>query len=320
MTERLSGWEPLPSADWPIFVNALPRPWPKEIIHHDCRWWAARERLGERKFPGRPFLAGRWGCSDWTVREVMQAENWQDPHHPHPSKCCCPPCNAGRIAAGVPLGARHTAASLPPVGRQSAASFPPAAERTNADTSQFAASLPPVRRQSAASFPPRASSSRTDHRSPITEDLVCVPRAPDPSPAMVDPKPPPPPDMPPDAADWPKVLEAAPKAARISRLLLESGLLTVGSVRRLTLEELRGHIGPAHARTVADALEARGTPLGIDMPTPRAGAPPGQPRAGPSNRQAQAAATRMADTRKFMERSALQVIDEPTFTQLEAAK
>jgi hypothetical protein len=148
----------------------------------------------------------------------------------------------------------------------------------------------------------------TDHRSPITEEFVCESRAPDRGLVAEQASPPPP-----GADDWPSILQASPKAARIARLLLESGLLTFASVRRLTLDELRGSIGPAHARVVADALEAARMPM-IDKPTPRAGAPPGQPRAGPSNRIAAAEADRQARTRRMLDAPALDPFAPPQIT------
>ena len=66
---------------------------------------------------------------------------------------------------------------------------------------------------------------------------------------------------PPDAADWLAILDGHPKAARIARLLYENRIRTVEQARRYTPDELRGFVGAAYARLVADALERAGTPI-----------------------------------------------------------
>ena len=299
MTERLPGFDPLPSADWPAVADGLRRPWPKEAAAHDLRWHAMRTRVHGRKFPGRPYFVGRWGITDWEVKNLLRS-NWRDPAFP----------------------AASDSASAPPEVRQRAASPPPAVERMNADTLPVSASAPPEVRQRAAKETPRAEFKITDppitdHREDPSGGVAAATAPPKPDPAL---------DL---YAVWKsahptsRALTADNRKAAI-RILAECGGLEPaatylswvresgderarqirgdapwpdGSItRRDDLESLSRHI-PAR---LASALEWQERDRSDRQPTPRAGAPPGQPRAGPSNRIAAAEDDRQARTRRML--------------------
>ena len=85
----MSGWDRIEGHWWPSIADALPRPWPREAVLMDLRWWDGQERIncatggrsGGRR-PGRPALCQRWGWTDRTARNLMAAvEEWRDPHH-----------------------------------------------------------------------------------------------------------------------------------------------------------------------------------------------------------------------------------------------
>jgi len=75
-----SGWDPMEAKHWPMICASIPRPWPREAVLHDLRWWAARERMGDGKRPGRPVLEARWGWTSHKARGAMLSEDeWGDP-------------------------------------------------------------------------------------------------------------------------------------------------------------------------------------------------------------------------------------------------
>ena len=83
MTKPITGWDPIASDAWPMIAASLAKPWPVEAVHHDLRWWAARERRGERQRPGRPALVARYGWGDRKLRDLMaDPARWEDPAHP----------------------------------------------------------------------------------------------------------------------------------------------------------------------------------------------------------------------------------------------
>lgn len=63
----MAGWVPMDADWWPVIAESLPKPWPREAILQDLRWWAAR-----RGRPGRVVLARRWGVTQWGVRRVLR--------------------------------------------------------------------------------------------------------------------------------------------------------------------------------------------------------------------------------------------------------
>lgn len=141
---RPIGWEPMQAEWWPAVAAKLPRPWPREAVLFDLRWWRGQERATGRKLmPGRPALQQRWGWVEWDARKIMRSESeWMD---------------NDKLSSG------------PPVVLQPLSSGPPAAEPVNAGNSEESSSGPPAVLQPLSSNPPRARSLYTDHRSPITE-------------------------------------------------------------------------------------------------------------------------------------------------------
>jgi hypothetical protein len=140
----VSGWVPMDADAWPVVANALPRPWPREAILYDLRWWADRVRMGRARRPGRPALRERWGVSDWAAKQLLKAEaEWADPSKP--------PAN------------RQPTASRPPANRQPTASGDKVKGEQSARSRQPTASRPPADHQLTTSEPPHA---RSVHRTP----------------------------------------------------------------------------------------------------------------------------------------------------------
>lgn len=74
------GWDPCDERWWPEIAEALVKPWPREAVMMDLRWWASRIRRGVSCRPGRRLLEARWGWSDWQTRAVLKSEDeWGDP-------------------------------------------------------------------------------------------------------------------------------------------------------------------------------------------------------------------------------------------------
>ena len=149
---RFIGWEPCEATWWSAIRQTIAKPWPREAVLMDLRFWRGQELATKDRpeadrieRPGRPALSELWGWTGWQVRNAFKAEEeWGD---------------------------ALKSASTPPTGRQRAASVPPTAARLNADKVEESASVPPVRRQCSANEPPRARSIYTDppiHLSPIT--------------------------------------------------------------------------------------------------------------------------------------------------------
>ena len=82
-----TGWTPMDAAAWPFIADVIPKPWPREAVAFDLRWWAERERTGTGRMPGRPALCARWGWKDgYRVRSLMRDEAaWADPMHGGPA-------------------------------------------------------------------------------------------------------------------------------------------------------------------------------------------------------------------------------------------
>lgn len=146
------GWEPMQAEWWLVIRATLPKPWPREAVLMDLRFWKGQEvataHRAERlrvKRPGRPTLLKEWGWTDWAVKEAFKAEDeWARP------------------------GA-EVAASAPPAHRQLPASYPPAVERLEAKNIEDSASLPPAYHQPTTSAPPRARSLLRDPEIQSTE-------------------------------------------------------------------------------------------------------------------------------------------------------
>jgi hypothetical protein len=75
MKQTTKPWLPIDSAWWQNIAIELPKPWPRDAVMMDLRWWADQERMGRKKRPGRPTLCKRWGVSDRQVRNALKAED-----------------------------------------------------------------------------------------------------------------------------------------------------------------------------------------------------------------------------------------------------
>lgn len=136
----MAGWVPFDASWWPIVADGLPRPWPREAVLFDLRWWADGERMGRRMRPGRPSLQARWGWSEWAARSTLRSESdWADP-----------------LASPAPL--------------QRLSSDPPAPLQSTRDATPAIASDPPAPLQRSSSDPPAPLPTRVeDHPTPNTQ-------------------------------------------------------------------------------------------------------------------------------------------------------
>ena len=134
MSFRPVGWERIDAEWWAVIRQTIPKPWPREAVLMDLRYWQGQEAVSEGRVerPGRPTLAALWGWTDWQVKQAFKSEGeWTDPR-------------------------RQRTASAPPEDRQPTASAPPAEQQANAGNMEETASQPPVNRQPTASQPPHA--------------------------------------------------------------------------------------------------------------------------------------------------------------------
>lgn len=78
MKQTTKPWLPLDVGWWPNIAIELPKPWPRDAVLMDLRWWADQECMGRKKRPGRPALCERWGWTDWQARATMKDEaSWK---------------------------------------------------------------------------------------------------------------------------------------------------------------------------------------------------------------------------------------------------
>lgn len=159
---RPVGWEPMQAEWWPSVAATIVRPWPREAVLFDLRWWRGQEQATGRKLmPGRPALQERWGMGEWDARKLLRAEaEWADP--------------------------RRKLSSNSPAALQRSSSGPPAAATAKADYLQESSSDSPAALQPPSSnSPSRAILLSTDTPStgsPSTVHADVAPPAP-PAPA-----------------------------------------------------------------------------------------------------------------------------------------
>ena len=75
---RRAPWLPIDAAWWPLVCASLEKPWPREAVWMDLRWWADQERQGMAKRPGRSALCERWGWHEKRARLTMRCGCWED--------------------------------------------------------------------------------------------------------------------------------------------------------------------------------------------------------------------------------------------------
>lgn len=161
---RPIGWEPMQAEWWPSVAATIVRPWPREAVLFDLRWWRGQERATGRKLmPGRPALQERWGMGEWDARKLLRAEaEWADP--------------------------RRKLSSDSPAALQRSSSGPPAAATAKADNMKESSSdSPAVLQPLSSNSPSRAILLSTDTPStgsPTTvHTYVAPPTPPAPAPA-----------------------------------------------------------------------------------------------------------------------------------------
>ena len=75
MNEKTVPWLPIDANWWPEIADQLPRPWPKEAVYMDLRWWQDQEAQNRARRPGRPALCQRWGWKEKRARLAMKNEH-----------------------------------------------------------------------------------------------------------------------------------------------------------------------------------------------------------------------------------------------------
>lgn len=73
------GWDRIEAAWWPHISAEIKRPWPREAVWFDLRWWEGQVSQKRCARPGRPALQQRWGWSEWETRAVLKSGLWEDP-------------------------------------------------------------------------------------------------------------------------------------------------------------------------------------------------------------------------------------------------
>lgn len=78
--DAVAPWIAMDSNWWQNIAIELPKPWPRDAVMMDLRWWSDQERMGRKKRPGRAALSKRWGWGHKRVRNAMKAEEtWGSP-------------------------------------------------------------------------------------------------------------------------------------------------------------------------------------------------------------------------------------------------
>lgn len=116
----MGGWVPFDADSWPIVAEYLAKPWPREAILFDLRWWADQERMGRQARPGRTALRDRWGVTDWQAKKALLAEQeWGDPSRStsDPPAIHQPDASGDTGERRLLRGNRQPAASDPPANR-----------------------------------------------------------------------------------------------------------------------------------------------------------------------------------------------------------
>lgn len=80
MKQTTKPWIPLDVGWWQNIAIELPKPWPRDAVMMDLRWWADQEQMGRAKRPGRRGLMSRWGCTERQARSALKSEEeWGNP-------------------------------------------------------------------------------------------------------------------------------------------------------------------------------------------------------------------------------------------------
>ncbi len=149
MTEfRPVGWERIEADWWPAIAASLPRPWPREAVCMDLRWWRGQEAAQGRKLmPARRPLQERWGWKEWDTRMILREEAaWSDPQK-----------------------LSQTPPKLLPNSSQSSPNPATANAENQVESSQDSPKILPELSQNPPSRDP--CSQNTEHRSQITDPL-----------------------------------------------------------------------------------------------------------------------------------------------------
>ena len=64
---------------WPHVAAALSKPWPREAVLLDLRWWTTTGLV-----PGRAPLQTRWGWGQDATRAILRSTDWHDRSLPPP--------------------------------------------------------------------------------------------------------------------------------------------------------------------------------------------------------------------------------------------
>ena len=151
MDFRPIGWERLEADWWPAIAASLPRPWPREAVYMDLRWWRGQEATtGKKLLPARRPLQERWGWKEWDTRTILREEAaWVDPRQLSQT----PPKILQNSSQDPPNGATENAENLkessqnPPKTLPESSQNPPSRDLLTQNTihnSQSTLSPPPL--------------------------------------------------------------------------------------------------------------------------------------------------------------------------------
>lgn len=282
------GWERMEASWWPAVANRIERPWPREAVMMDLRWWRGQEFVrGKKLLPGRPALQQRWGWKDWDVRVILRAEKeWEDPlkASPAPDSTSVPPVFTSSTPESTSGGKVETAESgeilqNSPAPLQFSPQILHTRDSLSTDT-QFTGTPqretpptpsqpPPVSVEPVEAPPPQPSpksqpshkaSSAFSHPTPVEK------------PAST------------EATDLVSALDGLADGPALARKLVEAGISDLAALASQDPDALRfvEGIGQHRAKKIRDALEKKGIfltgkPAERGPPRPTAGSPAPKP-------------------------------------------
>jgi len=129
----------MPMAWWSEIAESIPRPWPREAVLYDLRWWADHERRGSGKRPGRGRLMKRWGWTEKRARAAMASvSEWADPKHgdPRPELTKVQP-RSSEGPAEVQKRKRKAASNVKPRSSEGPAEVQPRSPRADIHSTQI---------------------------------------------------------------------------------------------------------------------------------------------------------------------------------------
>ncbi len=156
-------WAPMGVDWWPFVADGLAKPWPREAVWFDLRWWHDRERMKRGEVPGRRQLAERWGWTERRARGVIDDPGaWWDESvpatsHERPSRVPATsqqrPTTAPTNASNPPETSHARPSDVPATSQSRPSDVPPLLENDGKATTS-----------EALTHTPQAQAQKTDVR------------------------------------------------------------------------------------------------------------------------------------------------------------